>query len=275
MAPRTGTRQCRLLVAALVAPLLASCASTPRESARGDPFEPVNRQVYAFNDAFDDAIFRPVAEGYRKVTPEPVRQGVGNFFDNLGEIPVLANSLLQAKGRKATVTTLRFTFNSTFGLLGVLDLAGWLGMEQQDEDFGQTLGYWGLGPGPYVVLPLLGPSSVRDTTGIIVDDQYAIGDSIPDDDATYYAMRVLNAIDTRSGLLGASRMLDTAAVDPYAFRRQAYLRRRADKVYDGNAPAEIMPGASDNEGADDFDPFSDDDEDLFRDDGGEGGDAGS
>jgi len=276
MATHRGSIYRRLLVLALVTPLLASCASTPRESAQGDPLEPVNRQVHAFNDAFDDAVFRPVAQGYQKATPQPVQQGIGNFFSNLGEIPVLVNSLLQGKGRKASVTTLRFAFNSTFGLLGIIDIAGSMGMEKQNEDFGQTLGYWGLGPGPYVVLPLLGPSSFRDTAGLIVDEQYDIADRIPDDDASYYAMRILSAIDTRASLLGASRMLDTAAVDPYAFRRQAYLRRRADKVYDGNPPPEILPGAGKREdGGDDFDPFSDEDEDLFRDDDGGGDAAGS
>ncbi len=267
----------RLVTVALLAPLLASCASTPRESARGDPLEPVNRQVHAFNDGFDRAIFRPIARGYQKVTPDPVQQGIGNFFSNLGEITVFANSILQAKGRKATATTLRFAFNSTFGLLGVLDLAGWIGLEKQDEDFGQTLGYWGLGPGPYVVLPFLGPSSVRDTSGMLVDEQYDLASAIADDDATFYAMRVLSAIDTRAGLLGASRMLDTAAVDPYAFTRQAYLRRRADKVHDGDPPPEILPGSGDrdSDGGDDFDPFADDDDDLFREDEGAAGDSGS
>ncbi len=267
----------RLLVAAILAPLLASCATTPRESAQGDPLEPVNRQVHAFNDAFDRAIFRPVAEGYQKVTPDPVQQGIGNFFSNLGEVTIFANSVLQAKPRKATVTTLRFAFNSTFGLLGVLDLAGLLGLEKQDEDFGQTLGHWGLGPGPYVVLPFFGPSSLRDSTGMLVDEQYDIGSRIADDDATFYAMRVLSAIDTRARLLGATRMLDTAAVDPYAFTRQAYLRRRAGKVYDGDPPPEIVPGGGpdDSEGGDDFDPFSDEDEELLREDDGNDGDAGS
>jgi phospholipid-binding lipoprotein MlaA len=254
-----------LLAVVVLALMVTGCASTPRESARSDPLEPINRPIYQFNDAFDRAIFRPVVRGYQKVTPEPVQRGVGNFFANLDDVRVLANSALQAKGAKATRTTLRLAFNTTFGLLGVLDIAGWMGLYKENEDFGQTLGHWGAGPGPYLVIPFLGPSSARDATGLVVDEQLEVLDPLIDDGAPYYSMRALGLIDTRADLLSASRMLGTAAVDPYAFSRQAYLRRRANHVYDGDPPPEILPGRATGGEDDAFDPFSDEDDDLFQD----------
>ncbi len=252
---------------------VSGCATTPGADGPNDPLEPLNRQVYAFNDGFDRAIARPVARGYQRVTPELVEEGIGNFFANLDDVSVLVNSILQAKGGKATRTTLRLAFNSTFGLFGLIDLAGAMGLEKENEDFGQTLGHWGLSPGPYLVLPILGPSNLRDGTGRIADAQYEALDQLASDDATYYSARVLSAIDTRADLLGASRMVDTAAVDPYTFTREAYLRRRANQVHDGNPPPEALPGEPDSQGEEGgFDAFSDEDEDLFQ-DGGQGGEA--
>lgn len=259
-----------VLVAGLLVLLLAGCASTPRQATPGDPLEPLNRQVYAFNDAFDRAIARPVARGYRRVTPGPVQQGIGNFFRNLDDVAVLANSVLQLKGYKSAATTFRLVFNSTVGLFGLIDVASGLGVPKQYEDFGQTLGYWGLGPGPYLVLPVLGPSNLRDGSGRVVDAQYDPLDEITDDDREYWGATLVYAIDYRAQLLGATDMLDTAAIDPYGFTREAYLSRRANLVHDGDPPPEALPGdGDDGDGdGDDFDPFSDEDDDLF-DDGGD------
>lgn len=259
-----------VLIPGLLVLLLAGCASTPRQATPGDPLEPLNRQVYAFNDAFDRAIARPVARGYRRVTPGPVQQGIGNFFRNLDDVAVLANSVLQLKGYKSAATTFRLVFNSTVGLFGLIDVARGLGVPKQNEDFGQTLGHWGLGPGPYLVLPVLGPSNLRDGTGRVVDAQYDPLDEITDDDREYWGATLLYAIDYRAQLLGATDMIDTAAIDPYGFTREAYLRRRANLVHDGDPPPEALPGDADDsdDGGDDFDPFSDEDDDLF-DDGGD------
>jgi len=268
--PSRRPRRHSLLLGALT--LAASgCATTEAGNGPNDPLEPLNRQVYAFNDGFDRAIAQPVARGYQRITPDLVEQGIGNFFANLDDVSVLVNSILQAKGGKATRTTLRLAFNSTFGLFGFIDLAGAMGLEKDNEDFGQTLGHWGLAPGPYLVLPVLGASNLRDGTGRIVDAQYEALDRLASGDASYYRARILGAIDTRASLFGASRMVDRAAVDPYVFTRQAYLRRRANQVHDGNPPPEALPGEPDPQGEEgEFDPFSDEDEDLFQ-DGGQSG----
>jgi len=243
--------------------VLVGCASSPQRSAPGDPLEPINRQIYAFNDAFDRAIAQPVARGYKEVTPAPIDAAVTNFFSNLDDVSVLLNSGLQLKGRKAAATTFRLLFNTTFGLFGLIDVADALGVPKENEDFGQTLGYWGLGPGPYLVIPFLGPSSVRDGTGRIADDQYAPLRDITNDRTGYYSAYGLYAVDARADLLGATNVLETAAVDPYTFTREAWLRRRASLVHDGNPPPAAVPGPQDQGGDQSFDPFGNEDEDLF------------
>lgn len=260
----------RLPALAIACTLLAACASTPRQGGTpGDPLEPLNRRVHAFNDAFDRGIARPLARGYERVTPGPVDRGVTNFFNNLDDVSVLLNSTLQLKGRKAAATTFRLAFNTTVGLLGLIDVAGAVGVPKENEDFGQTLGYWGLGPGPYLVVPFLGPSTLRDGTGDIADAQYDPLIQLDDRD-TRYALIALYAIDARAGLLGATDVLDTAAVDAYAFQRDAWLRRRANLVHDGEPPPEALPGDAPD---DDFDPFADEEEELFPEDGAADGDG--
>lgn len=248
--------------------LLTGCATAPdRAGEPNDPLEPLNRRVHAFNDVFDRNIAQPVARGYNAVLPRPVNRGITNFFRNLGEVSVLVNSALQLKPRATVITANRLMINTTFGIAGVFDVAGMMGAKPQDEDFGQTLGYWGADAGPYLVLPFLGPSSVRDGTGLVVDGWYDPINSI-DDTATLTGMTILRVVDTRARLLGTTDLLGTAAVDPYAYTRDAWLRRRVNQIYDGDPPPEALPDTGNGTGEDDdFDPFSDEDDDLF-DEGG-------
>ena len=222
-----------LLAAALL--LLGGCASTgnPR-----DPFEPVNRGIYKFNDHADNLLIKPVAELYRgRMIPEFVRTGISNFFSNINDVIVALNSLLQGKVTQAALDVSRITVNTTIGLLGVLDVATDMGLEKHNEDFGQTLGYWGFGSGPYLVLPFLGPSSVRDGIGLI-GDIYSDPRSYIDPVRTRNQVFALGFVNRRSELLEAGRLLEAAALDPYDFLRDAYLQRRRNLVYDGNPPDE-------------------------------------
>ncbi len=195
-----------------------------------DPWESFNRKVYRFNDVLDRWALKPVAKGYRKVTPDVVEDGVHNVFRNLGEARNLANNLLQLKMHDAGVDTARFFFNTTFGLLGFFDVATKMGLQRNDEDFGQTLGAWGVKSGPYVVLPLLGPSTVRDTVSLYPDSftsQYRYINDVP----VRNSMFALNLVDTRASLLTAERLVTG---DKYRFIRNAYLQNREFKVQDGN-----------------------------------------
>lgn len=271
MHPKSQPLPPRASIAVLVVATLAGCASAPQQGGPYDPLEPVNRRVHTFNDVFDRNIARPVARGYKTVTPDLAQQAVGNFFANLDDVTVLANSLLQLKPVKSGRTTARLFFNTTIGLAGLIDVAGAVGISKENEDFGQTLGHWGLGPGPYLVLPLLGPSNLRDGSGRVVDWQYDTLYAIADGPGEYYGAYVLGAVDARARLLGASAVLDTAATDPYAFMRDAYLRRRASLVHDGDPPPQALPGDA---GDDDFDPFSDEDDALFDEHGEDAGDNG-
>ena len=214
--------------------LLGGCASVgnPR-----DPLEPVNRGIYTFNEAVDTTVLRPAAELYRGLVPRLVRNGVHNVFANINDVIIALNNLLQAKFLNAVSDTGRIVVNTTVGLLGVFDVATELGLEKHDEDFGQTLGYWGLADGPYLVLPILGPSSLRDSVGVFVDfktDPLTYVDPTRDRNILW-GVRTVNR---RSELLDASKILETAALDPYQFVRDAYLQRRRSLVYDGSPPKE-------------------------------------
>lgn len=214
--------------------LLAGCASGPHANPR-DPLEPFNRGVYKFNDAVDRAVLKPVATTYRDVMPELVRQGVGNFFGNLQDAWSFVNNVLQFKGLAAAESFMRFGVNTFIGLGGILDVASEMQIEQHTEDFGQTLGHWGVSPGPYLVLPLLGPSTLRDTVALPVDvkgDIVANIENVP----TRNTLVLVRAIDTRAALLRATAMLEEAALDRYSFTRDAFLQRRRSAVYDGNPP---------------------------------------
>ena len=230
-------RRRALACAVIVLSLAAGCASTGNGGDPRDPFEPVNRAIYRFNEKFDDVLAKPVAEAYRDYVPSPIRTGVGNFFSNLGDVVIGVNDLMQGKMPEAINDFGRVMVNTTLGVLGFWDRATELGVEKRNEDFGQTLGWWGLGDGPYLVLPILGPSSVRDTFGW-AGDIYAWPATYVDPTAARNSLAATRFVHTRADLLEASRILDTAALDPYTFVRDAYLQRRRNLVYDGNPPPE-------------------------------------
>jgi phospholipid-binding lipoprotein MlaA len=202
-----------------------------------DPWERYNRDMYRFNEALDRSFFQPLARGYNAITPDPVNRGITNFFNNLEDVRSALNNLLQFKFGRALSDVGRVAVNSTAGLLGFMDVASNINLPRYNEDFGQTLGAWGLSSGPYVVLPFFGPSSARDGVGVVVD-WFTDPVILIDNQWLRWSMRGLDIVDTRADLLYASRVLELAALDPYAFIRDAYLQRRQDLVYDGNPPAE-------------------------------------
>jgi len=229
------SRSLSLLVLSLVM-MLAGCATGPNANPV-DPLEPFNRGVYKFNDAVDQAVLKPVATAYRDVTPPMVQRGVGNFFNNLDDAWSLVNNVLQLKGEAAANSLFRVGVNTFMGLGGILDVASEMRIDRYTEDFGQTLGYWGMGPGPYIVLPLLGPSDLRDAVGLAVDiNGYPL--TYIDDTTTRNALWILRAVDQRAALIKVEGIVDEAALDKYAFIRDAYLQRRRNSVYDGDPPDE-------------------------------------
>ncbi len=227
----TNLSRARLATAAC---LLAVAGMAHAQSAI-DPLEGWNRAVFGFNEGLDAAVLKPVATGYKNVVPELVRSGVGNVFGNIGDGWSAINQLLQGKPVAAAQMTMRVATNTLFGIAGLFDVAGDLGIERQPEDFGQTLGRWGLPAGPYIVLPLLGPSSLRDTGALPVDLQWRPA-ALSNDSATRVGISTLQLIDVRAGLLGASRLVDDIALDKYVFIRDGYLSRRRSLVYDGDPP---------------------------------------
>ncbi|HET7756695.1 MAG TPA: VacJ family lipoprotein [Steroidobacteraceae bacterium] len=217
--------------------LVSGCAAAPpAKPDPRDPWERLNRLTYRFNDAVDRAITRPVARAYRRVTPRPVQTGVGNFLVNLGYPLVMLNDVLQGQLGPFVSDTGRLLLNTTLGIGGVLDPATAAGLDRNDRDFGQTLGKWGAGPGPYLVLPFLGPSDVRDTFGkagdIFSDPRHYI-----DNDLLGYGLWALGVVDTRARLLDVEAVLESA-YDPYAFVRNAYLQNREFKVRGGRSVSE-------------------------------------
>ena len=218
--------------------LSSGCATIePEFRDPRDPFESYNRAMHRFNTELDDAVLKPIAKGYRAITPDPVDRGITNFFNNLEDVGSAINNLLQFKFNRALTDTGRVLVNSTMGLLGFFDIASNMNLPKYGEDFGQTLGSWGIDTGPYIVLPLLGPSSGRGIVGI-VGDSFTNPVNYIDDDTVRWALRVVNVVDTRADLLDASRVMEQAALDPYAFLRDAYLQKRRSEVYDGNPPPE-------------------------------------
>ena len=219
--------------------LLGACATVPGAPNPKDPLQSFNRGMYQFNDTLDRAVLKPVAQGYRFVVPDFARTGVHNFFSNLGDVTVTVNDLLQGKVRQGGHDALRFTLNTTIGLVGLVDVATRAGFEKHEQDFGLTLGHWGIGSGPYLVLPLLGPSTVRDAVGRLGDlptspsVRFQHVSSLHRNEAF-----VLEAISQREGLLDTEGMLDDAVIgsDRYNFLRDAWLQRRRNQVYDGNPP---------------------------------------
>lgn len=205
--------------------------------SKADPWEGFNRKVYAFNDAVDEAVLKPVATAYKKVVPQLVRTGVDNFFGNIADVWSAANHLLQGKIHHGLDMGMRVLVNSTAGLGGILDPATEFGLVRRSEDFGQTLGKWGVGAGPYLVLPFLGPSTLRDGVALVADRQ-ASPSTLGTTEYSRIAITTLEVVNLRANLLGATQVLDAVALDRYSFLRQAYLARRQDQVSDG-APQEM------------------------------------
>jgi len=227
---------------------LSACVTLPPNSQRSpqDPWESWNRGVYKFNDAIDRAVLKPVTKGYVKVLPQPIRTGITNFFANLNTPTVMINDALQGKPRAAASDLGRFVLNTTVGLGGLLDPASTAGLARNNEDFGQTLGVWGVHPGPFIELPIFGPSDLRDAPARVVDT-YTNPQAYVKNTAIRYGMYVPYVLDVRASLLPLDETLKTA-FDPYAFLRDAYLQRRAYLVSDGKVTEEplVDPDADDS-----------------------------
>jgi phospholipid-binding lipoprotein MlaA len=235
----------RLGIAVMVL-FMTGCATTNQSAGAGDPLEGYNRAMYKFNDAVDTAVLKPVARGYDAVVPDPISQGVSNFFSNLNDITVIINDLFQGKFYQAYRDTHRFVLNTTVGVAGIFDVASLSGFTKNNEDFGQTLGVWGAEPGAYVVLPFFGPRNVRDTFGLI-GDMFTDPVMYVEGDDARIALVGTRVVDTRANLLKAEKVLDQAATDEYSYVRDAYMSRRQYLVFDGNPPMN-----------DEFDVFEDD-----------------
>lgn len=218
-------------IAAGVLSGLAGCASGPHANPR-DPFEPFNRKMMQFNEGVDAVALKPAATMYKEFVPPLVRTGVNNFFSNMGDAWSFVNSVLQFKFHNAAENILRFNINTFFGFAGILDIASELNIERHREDFGQTLGRWGIPAGPYLVLPLLGPSTVRDALALPVDRQADPLHLVEPWDSRY-SLYVLRAVDLRSNLLRAGAVLEQAALDKYSFTRDAHLQRRRAQIFEG------------------------------------------
>ncbi len=224
----------KVVAVALLAVALCGCATSGNQK---DPVEGFNRAIFAFNDGLDAMIIKPVAQAYDAVMPSPVRTGITNFFGNIADLFIGVNNLLQGKPAEASSDIGRVLVNSTIGILGLVDVASGLGMEKHEEDFGQTFGRWGVGDGAYVVLPVFGPRTVRDTVGLVLDSKV---DPVADigDVPTRNSLMALRIVDIRADLLPADKIIEEAALDKYAYVRDGYLQRRRNLIYDGNAPRE-------------------------------------
>ncbi len=234
-------RWARMLVSALVVLACTACATVGNAPARQsagqklDPWENWNRKVFSFNEGLDEHVLKPVATAYQSVVPSFVRTAVHNFFSNAEDAWSAVNHLLQGKFQSGFEMMVRFNTNTVFGLGGVLDVASEAGIERQPEDFGQTLGRWGFGAGAFIMWPVLGPSSVRDSVALPLD-RSATPAVVFRDYADELGILTVQLIDTRANLLGASRVIDDIALDKYTFIRDGYLARRRSLVYDGNPP---------------------------------------
>lgn len=236
--------------AAWLLPLALATQTVVAESNDPDPWEGFNRKVFAFNETVDKYVAKPLAEGYQYVTPQPVDDSVTHFFSNLGELLVIANDVGQLKLGQAASDTARFLVNTTVGFFGVFDVASHIGLEKHNEDFGQTLGYWGVGSGPYLVLPILGPSTLRDSSGLLFDYEYGYGISdVASTTAETYGGYALYGADLRADLIASEGLISG---DKYTFMRSFYLQRREYLINDGEVQASFD---------DDWDSFGNEEED--------------
>ncbi|MCW9048320.1 MAG: VacJ family lipoprotein [Gammaproteobacteria bacterium] len=229
--------------------ITSGCASVNGPTDPRDPLESYNRAAYEFNDSFDRYLLKPVAEGYETITPDPIMKGINNFFSNLDDVIVIFNDILQLKPMQFISDTGRFIINSTLGLAGFIDWASDMNMPKHQEDFGQTLGYWGVPEGPYFVIPFLGPSTIRDAPALFVDSAQfdpvwqEVENGFPviqRDRELSWGATVVKTIDTRASLLKAENILNEAALDRYTFIREAFLQRRLNLVHDGKPPVEAV-----------------------------------
>lgn len=237
----TLPRMSGLALAVAACAVLSGCATNNPQ----DPLEKFNRASFAFNDTIDRVALKPVATGYKTVTPGFVQTGVGNFFGNLSDAWSAVNNLLQGKGEAGMTDVTRVALNSTFGILGLLDIASEAGLQKHNEDFGQTLGYWGVPSGPFLMLPIFGPSTIRDTAALPADRW---GDPWKRKDPHNWRNigSGIRVIDQRASLLDASNLMEEAALDRYEFLRDGYMQRRQSQVFDGN-----VPRAADEDNAED------------------------
>jgi phospholipid-binding lipoprotein MlaA len=219
--------------------LLSGCATLNGPPDPHDPWERFNRTMYSFNDKLDRTVLKPVAKGYRSVTPDSAEKGISNFFSNIDDVIVIANDIFQLKPVQALSDTGRFLINSTLGIGGLFDVATPIGLKKHDEDFGQTLGRWGIDQGPYLVLPFFGSSSIRDGFGLATD-LYMHPLNEVEDSGARAGLFLLNTVSLRAGLLEAGDIVDEAAYDPYIFLRELYLQRRRNLVHDGSPPADPL-----------------------------------
>lgn len=220
--------------------VLAGCATTGEPRNPRDPWEPFNRQVYTFNEGVDRVVLRPVATLYREKVPPLMRTGVSNFFNNLSDAWSAANALMQARLPEFGENLARFQINTLFGVFGIFDVASDLNIDRHSEDFGQTLGRWGVPAGPFLMLPLLGPSTLRDTIAMPVDRRFDLLQLI-DPTSARELTYVVKAVDRRSNLLRVSNVLDEAALDKYSFTRDAHLQRRRAQIYEREENREVPP----------------------------------
>ena len=222
-----------MFLALLAAAVLGGCATAGAPTR--DPWESFNRKTFAFNDAVDQAVMKPVAQGYQKVVPSFAREGINNFYDNIEDIGTSLNNFLQGKPREGLSDAGRFLVNTFLGVFGLWDVATPMGLEKHSEDFGQTLGVWGVESGPFLVLPFLGPSTVRDGTARFVDPSWYWGEYV-DPERLYWGIWTLDKVRIRANLLQAESLLEGAALDRYTFIRDAWVQRRRSQVFDGNPP---------------------------------------
>lgn len=229
-------RRGALLLAVAAGALLSGCATGPNPR---DPYEPFNRKMFAFNDTVDRVALKPAATAYKKVLPSIVQTGVNNFFGNLADLWTGANNLMQGKGKDGLTDFARFGLNSTLGLLGVIDIGSDVGLQKHNEDFGQTLGAWGVQSGPYLMLPLFGPSTVRDGVVLPLDikaDPWGYKEPV----YLRNSGTVLRLVDQRATVLDASNLMEEAALDRYEFIRDGFLQRRESRIQDGGGKAKLM-----------------------------------
>ncbi len=236
--PSRWKKYLQILMLGLITTLFVGCASIPEGQPRSkkDPWELANRNVFTFNESLDKNVIKPLTQTYEFIVPEFIRNRLSNVFGNIGDVYTAVNQLLQGKPKLALDDLTRVIINTTMGIGGIFDVATDAGLEKHNEDFGQTFGVWGIKDGPYMVLPLLGPSNVRDTVGWFADLQTDILIKKINDIPLRNTITGVRVIDQRSKYLNSSNLLEEAAFDKYTFVRDAYIQRRRNRIYDGNPP---------------------------------------